>query len=187
MRRGHALAVVAAIALTGVSACGSSGQDAGAPKVATLVSTGATPAASAASSAGPERPRERIDMTSDERDALMVPYQKCLKDHGISQLKAKLATDGNSGVTAAEADAARYCEQHYLPLPPWEQDPANPDARDFAVAVVKCLKNKGVKYVEVSDDGISIAFGGDQNDARSISMGLDLEPVCEREVAAESH
>lgn len=182
MRRGHALAVVAAIALTGMSACGSGDKAGAAPKVATLASTGATPPASA--SAGPERPRERIDMTADEREALMVPYEKCLKSHGVSQLKAKQAADSKS-VTGAEAEAARYCDEHYFPLPPWEQDPANPDARDFAVAVVKCLKGKGVKYVEVSDDGISIAFGGDQNDARSISMGLDLSPECEREVAAK--
>jgi hypothetical protein len=176
MRRGHALA--AAICLMGVAACGSPAPTA--PKVATLAS-GPAPSASAG---GPERPRERIDMTADEREALMVPYQKCLKSHGVSQLKAKEAADSKS-VTGAEAEAARYCEEHYFPLPPWEQDPANPDARDFAVAVVKCLKGKGVKYVEVSDDGISIAFGGDQNDARSISMGLDLSPECEREVAAK--
>jgi hypothetical protein len=185
MRRGHALAVVAAIALTGTSACGSADKDNGPPKVATLASPGATPGPAASSAAaGPQRPRERIDMTAEERDALMVPYQKCLKDHGISDLKAKKAQDASTSGGPADA-AAQYCDEHYLPLPPWEQDPANPDARDFAVAVVKCLKGKGVKYVAVSEDGISVAFGGDDNDARSISMGLDLEPQCEREVAAK--
>jgi hypothetical protein len=172
--------VVTAIVLAAATGCGKAGDDAGkdAPRVATLASASASP------SAGPQRPRERIDMTSDERDALQVPYHKCLKSHGLSDLDAKKAEDaGKTGGPAA--DAARYCEEHYLPLPPWEQDPANPEARDFAVAVVKCLKSKGVKKVEVDADGISIALGGDDNDPRSISMGLDLEPQCERQVAAQ--
>jgi hypothetical protein len=178
MRRGQAL-VVTAVVLAAVSACGKPGADA--PQVATLAS--ASPAA-ASPSAGPQRPRERIDMTSDERDALQVPYRKCLKSHGLSDLDAKKAEDAAKAGGPA-ADAARFCEEHYLPLPPWEQDPANPEARDFAVAVVKCLKSKGVRKVEVDPDGISIALGGDDNDPRSISMGLDLEPACERQVAAQ--
>jgi hypothetical protein len=180
MRRGHALAV-AAIALTGLAACGSPATKADAPKVATLVSSapGQSP-----SPAEPQRPRERIDMTPEELDALMVPYEKCLKSHGLTELDLKKA-EATQGVSGPAAQAAKYCDEHYSPLPPWEKDPANPEARDFALAVVKCLRGKGVKYVEVSDDGISIALGGDSNDPRSISMGLDLEPQCEREVAAQ--
>jgi hypothetical protein len=46
----------------------------------------------------------------------------------------------------------------------------------------ECLKTKGVRYVEVLDDTYS--FGGEQNDQDSIVKGLELAPVCEREVAA---
>jgi hypothetical protein len=52
--------------------------------------------------------------------------------------------------------------------------------------VVKCLKREGVKFVEVSEDGISIALGGDQNDSRSITLGMDRIGDCEREVAAKN-
>jgi hypothetical protein len=185
MRRGHALAMVAVMALTGTAACGSADKDGAAPRVATLVSEPPAPGPSASGKdAGPQRPRERIDMTSDELDALRVPYEKCLKSKGVDQVGAKKAQDARMKGQPVD-EGARYCEDHYLPLPPWEKDPANPDARDFAVAVVKCLKGKGVKYVEVSDDGISLELGGPHNDAKSISKGLDLSPQCEREVAAK--
>jgi hypothetical protein len=175
--------VIAALAVTALAGCGSpakSGTGTTA-KVATLTS----PITSAsAGDAGPQRPRERLDMTSEERDALMVAYEKCLTTHGVTVLDAKKSQDAvkTGGVTNKWA---RYCEEHYVPLPPWEQDPANPEARDFAVAVVKCLKGKGVKEAAVTDDGVSITFGGDANDSRSISQGLELEPQCERGVAAQ--
>ncbi|BFU45239.1 hypothetical protein [Krasilnikovia sp. MM14-A1004] len=186
MRRSHVLAVVA-IALTATSACGSAekASDGGA-KVATLTSPQVSPSASA----GAQRPRERLDTTAEEFEAMLAPYNKCLKEHGYSVRDAKRAADRRqSGVEAApeqqkQDEAFRTCEAQYYPLPPWEKDPANPEARDFAVAVVKCLKRKGVKYVEVSDDGLSYALGGKNNDSRSISMGMDLAPDCEREVAA---
>lgn len=193
MRRSHAL-VIAAIALTTVTACG--GKEApeakdggGDAKVATLTST--APEKAVPSKAAAQRPRERLDTTPEEFEAMLGPYHKCLKERGYgpSDLKRKLAADAKPAVDAAtkEMDEAyRVCEAQFYPLPPWEKDPANPEARDFAVAVVKCLKNKGVKYVEVAEDGLSYAFGGEQNDKRSISMGLDLAPECEREAAAKN-
>ena len=195
MRRSSVI-VMTAIALSALSACGSSGSGSSAEKDAgTQVASLATPKASpsaAGKKAQSERPRERLDTTPEEFEALLVPFNKCLKRSGFKdQTQGKVAAD-RSKVSARPAskkeqaqDAAyRACEEQYYPLPAWEKDPANPEARDFARAVVKCLKQKGVKYVEVSDDGISPAFGGDQNDSRSISMGLELAPKCEREVAA---
>jgi hypothetical protein len=178
--------VVAAMAFTALAGCGSPAKsEAGAGvKVATLTSPAAGASASASAAAGPQRPRERLDMTSEEQDALMVGYEKCLKTHGLSVLDAKKSQD--AAKTGGVPDKwTRYCEEHYFPLPPWEQDPANPEARDFAVAVVKCLKGKGVEEAAVTDDGVSITFGGDGDDSRSISLGLELEPQCEREVAAQ--
>ncbi|MEU4239290.1 hypothetical protein [Actinoplanes sp. NPDC026619] len=178
--------MAAALALSVLSACESEGQ-AEKGRVATLTSTAATPSASAAATA--QRPRERLDTTPEEFEAMLGPYNKCMKEHG-GLLKGDIVTGGNVArpATAKEKEASdeatRICEPQFYPLPPWEKDPANPEARDFARDVVKCLKGKGVEYVEVSDDGISLALGGDQNDAKSIRLGLDLAPECERAVAA---
>jgi hypothetical protein len=143
------------------------------------------PVASApASAAAPERPRERLDTTPEEYEAMLKPYEKCMKEQG-----AKPKSEwGNKRPTGADIEklekADRVCGPQYTPLPPWERDPANPKSRDFARAVVKCLKKKGVEYVEVDPDGVSIALGGDQNDRKSITKGMDLIPECERESAA---
>ena len=189
--------MMTAIALTALSACGSSGgssggteKDAGA-QVASLATPEASPSA-AGQKAKTERPRERLDTTPEEFEAMMVPFNKCLKKSGFKdQLQGKLTADKSHSAARpaskkeeSQNAAYRACEEKYYPLPPWEKDPANPEARDFARALVKCLKAKGVKLVEVSDDGISPAFGGDRNDSRSISKGMDLTPECEREVAA---
>ncbi|GLY33958.1 hypothetical protein Kisp02_73230 [Kineosporia sp. NBRC 101731] len=142
-----------------------------------------------------ERPRERIDMTEQESEALLKPYQDCMFEHGVdirsSREQRTAKEQASGGMSAATSkDDARWtaaesaCSQFY-PLPAWEKDPANPEARDFARAVVVCLKNKGVRLVEVSSDGMSYAFGGEDNDARSISLGLEKAPECEREVAAD--
>ncbi|BCY10684.1 hypothetical protein L3i22_057720 [Actinoplanes sp. L3-i22] len=168
-----------------LSACGSPAKETAAPEVATL----ASPSAAVSASAAPQRPRERLDTTPEEFEAMLAPYNNCMAEHGAlskSDLaKGAVAKPGSDKDTAKFDEANRICEPQYFPLPPWEKDPANPESKDFARDVVKCLKSKGVKYVEVSDDGISIALGGDDNDARSISMGMDLIPGCERATAAK--
>jgi hypothetical protein len=185
--------VVTAIALTALSACGSSGdaEKGGGARVATLTTPEAKASPAAAKKAKADPPRERLDSTPEEFEAMLVPFNKCLKKNGFKDLDRKIASDQASSEVkpATKKDekklaAYRACEEQYYPLPPWEKDPANPEARDFALAVVKCLKQKGVKYVEVSEDGLSPSFGGAQNDSRSISMGMELAPECEREVAA---
>jgi hypothetical protein len=187
MRRSHPL-LVTVVALAALSACGSSEPAADkSSKVATL----ARPEAKASASAEPERPRERLDGTPEEFEAMLGPYDKCLKEHGAlpkrEWYKDNERPDPRTITKLADkAEAAdRICNPLYYPLPPWEKDPANPEARDFARDVVKCLKDKGVKFVETGDNGIDIALGGDQNDSRSISRGLDLMPECERQAAAK--
>ncbi|MCY1138250.1 hypothetical protein OWR29_09595 [Actinoplanes sp. Pm04-4] len=181
MRR-HLL-LASAIALVALPGCGAEPKDQSA-KVATLVSPAA---AEASASAPPQRPRERLDTTPEEFEAMLKPYNKCMKEHG-GYVKGE--GSGVRAATKAESDKAeaanRICEPQFMPLPPWEKDPANPESRDFARDVVACLKDKGVKYVAVADDGISIALGGDQNDSRSIRMGMELAPECERQVAART-
>ena len=186
--RGHLLlASVSAIALVALSGCGGEPEEKQSAKVATLVSV--APSAEGKAPAKPQRPRERLDTTPEEFEAMLGPYNKCMKENG-----GFVKGEGGSGsglrpATKAESDKAeaanRICEPQFMPLPPWEKDPANPEARDFVRDVVACLKDKGVKYVAVADDGISLSLGGDQNDSRSIRMGMELAPECERQVAAK--
>jgi hypothetical protein len=202
MRNRH-MSAVAAILLLAVSACGSAEEPRAEREVATLQSAAATTAATTgtAASKAPERPRERLDTTAEEFMALLGPFNKCMRENGVDfgGDDSGGAADRGGAPGPAEigrikpqtpeqeekyAEAQKVCEPQYYPLPPWEKDPANPEARDFAVAVVKCLKKKDVEFVAVSDDGISIALGGDDNDARSIRRGMDLLPECERRVAA---
>lgn len=186
--RGNRVLVVTVIVVTALSACtsaGGGGRDDEA-QVATLASAAAPPSAAARQQAAPARPRERLDTTPEEFEAMLVPYTKCMREHGGLRSGANPKVRPATAAEAEKAEAAnRICEPRFLPLPPWEKDPANPEARDFALAVVKCLKKEGVRYVEVSDDGISVALGGDQNDSRSIRRGMDLMPECERKAAAD--
>ena len=179
-----ALMLVAAMGVT--TGCTSEPATSGTPQVATLASTPA--AATGPASGAPERPRERLDGTPEDWAAMLKPYEKCMAGHGFDPIgmrrsgaAGKPAKIDEKKYAAAEAD----CQPKYYPLPPWEYDPANPEAKDFARDVVACLKHKGVKYVEVNPDGPGFAYGGEQNHAESISRGLQYTPECEREVAAK--
>ncbi|MFI9640539.1 hypothetical protein ACIG87_10790 [Micromonospora sp. NPDC051925] len=185
---------MSAVMLVALSACGATEEkqqtEDGAAQVATLTSP--EPERSGSAEPKERRPRERLDTTAEEFQAMLGPYNACLREQGFKSGKTG-AAGGDDALRPTnkkemeEFEAAnRICEPQFYPLPPWEKDPANPEARDFALGVMRCLKAKGVKYVEVAEDGVSLAFGGDQNDSRSISLGLDLAPECERKVAAES-
>ncbi|UQU63307.1 hypothetical protein COUCH_30495 [Couchioplanes caeruleus] len=171
--------VVAAIALTALSACTSpattKNDDGSGAKVASLASAGPSPSASATST----RPRYRFDMTAADEEALWAPYNKCLKGHGYTRVDAKKAEDAAAHgrrVDSKEAAALKECEEKFLPLPEWEKDPANPKASDFARAVNKCLKAKGIRM-----DGDSIA------DSENVAKALNTSSACEREVAASKY
>jgi hypothetical protein len=138
------------------------------------------------------RPRERIDMTEADRTRLYQPYLDCLKDNGIDPSKrgqeSGVLGSGATTDPAKAKNAGKVCEPK-LPLPAWEIDANNPDALDFGRKVVQCLKDKGVKYVELStgsDTGVvGPSLGGKNNDPESIRKGMDLTPECQREVAGK--
>ncbi|MEV4706347.1 hypothetical protein [Actinoplanes sp. NPDC049316] len=177
----HAVVVMAAVMLAG-SACSSAASTTDSPRVATLASTGSTPSASASAAS---RPRERLDTTAEEFEAMLKPYDNCLKEHGAKP-RGEWGGKRPTGAQLNKLEAAdKICNPLFYPLPPWEKDPANPEAKDFARDVVKCLKEKGIRYVEVGDNGLDIMLGGDQNDQESITKGMDKAPDCEREVAAK--
>ena len=175
--------LIAVVVLAGVAACSSGSSHAETPQVASLIPSSAAAPAPAPAVAKPERPRQRIDETEADYQALLKPYKSCMKAHGRTNDKEQSGWASGDDVPPAQAAAQQAC-QNFWPLPPWEQDPANPEAKDFARAVVKCLKGKGVKYVETTEDGIGIASGGARNDAESIAKTGEFLDDCQREVAA---
>lgn len=178
------LLCVVAVSAFVLAACGShpSTPQASVPTLATSATSGASAAPSGTGGSDPDagRPRERLDMTNDELNALNTAYTQCLTANGWT----KQRSDTDPALTA-KAEAACVSKN---PLPPWELDASNPHAGDFVHAVVQCLRGKGVRYVdeEPPQGGrYSLSFGGTQNDSSSISKGLDLTPACEKEVAAK--
>jgi hypothetical protein len=154
-------------------------------KVATLQSPSAASAVSPVSSANPvateaARPRERLDMTPDESQQLFETYNACLADHGFQK---------GPKVDESRLPAAENACLSKKPLPPWEYDTTNPEAVDFVHKLVLCLRAKGVRYVDEipvtpGDDRVTFSMGGRDNDSASISKGMNLTPVCEKELSA---
>lgn len=189
--------VLLAVVATGCSpakADEQSNDSAKAPEIATLTTPPPGKTTTKATPKDPDagRPRERIDMTDADRKRLYAPYMACLKDNGIdTSARGKEPGVLGSGPTTNPAkakNAGKVCEPK-LPLPAWEIDASNPDALEFGRKVVQCLKDKGVKYVELSTDNssgvIGPSLGGPQNDRQSITKGMDLMPQCQREVAGK--
>ena len=164
-------ALAALVVLAGCSTPPSPEED-----VATLQTTGSGASVTAPSTEpAASRPRERLDMTPEELEGLWTTYNQCLTDNGVD----KRAVDESNG------EAACLDKQ---PLPPWEYDVANPESADFLHSIVQCLRGKGIRFVEESPlepgaDRHSIALGGEQNDSESITKGMDLIPVCEKELS----
>ncbi|MBP2326573.1 hypothetical protein JOF56_006958 [Kibdelosporangium banguiense] len=150
-----------------------------APEIASLNTGGAAPSAPATTTTTEQRPRERLDMTSEDIDALYEVYSRCQAEHGVDKSKFE-----KSGVPSKEVmDAANKACLSKNPLPPWEKDANNPEAVDFAQRVVQCLRGKGVRYVEVDnqpgEEAVSYALGGPNNDSQSITLGLQYSKECE--------
>jgi len=155
-------------------------------QVASLTTPGTTTGSATSTAADPDngRPRERIDMTDADSTAMYDAYSACLAQHGFE--KSKAATTPRAELEQLEEKANAACVSKN-PLPPWELDSSNPHAADFVHAVVQCLRAKGVRLVseEPPQGGRMLyGFGGPQNDAESIRKGMELAPVCEKEVAA---
>lgn len=195
--------VLLAVVATGCSAAKADQQaqsnDSGnAPEIATLTTpppgkaTGNASGKTTPKDPDAGRPRERIDMTDADRTRLYAPYMSCLKDNGIDTSKRGqepgVLGSGPTTDPKKAKNAGKVCEPK-LPLPAWEIDASNPDALDFGRKVVQCLKDKGVKYVELSTDTssgiVGPSLGGKQNDMASITKGMDLMPECQREVAGK--
>jgi hypothetical protein len=191
------LTVVARLALAAgcllLAACGASSSSG--PAVAELPS-GSGPAsgssasggvlgtvsATAAAASSLARPRLRLDMTSEEEDAVYARHEVCLDQHGAG----KKAFSSSRRPTPEQERAGREACRAHDPLPPWEYDRANPESQAFVHRVVLCLRAKGVRYVEESSgegDQRGVSLGGKDNDPSSIRIGLEQIPGCERQAA----
>ncbi|MGW6442559.1 hypothetical protein [Lentzea sp. NPDC055074] len=157
----------------------------GTPEAQPQVASISTPPSSAAptSAQQEQRPRERLDMTPEDLEALTVPYDQCLASFGLDKKGRAAEGSGRPQPTKEELDKALQACESKSPLPPWEKDATNPEAVDFANRVVQCLRGKGVRYVEVHNEPgstmVSYALGGPNNDAASISLGLEHAKECE--------
>ena len=101
----HLLILV--VVLAAGSACSSDSPGTEAPKVATLSSPDSAPAGSApASSAAPARPRERLDTTPEEFEAMLGPYRKCMVAHGA--MSEKDVGAGGEPRPATKAETAEF-------------------------------------------------------------------------------
>lgn len=179
----HAVAAAVFIAIAAVGCSSSAGSQPQVAALPTSAAPGSSPSTSA--SAGTPtggRPRERLDETHSQADAMVAPWEQCMTAHGGSQ-KGKLATP-------AVQNAATAACAHLMPLPPWQYDPANPQALGFVQQVVACLHQHGVRYAQVQNPPgqgeIEIALGGPQNDQASINDGLQLIPTCNQQALRET-
>ncbi|MFG1609901.1 hypothetical protein [Actinoplanes sp. NPDC049265] len=174
------VAVLLAV-LAGGSGCSPEPATTAAPRVATLASPSTGPAASP-SVAPSERPRYRLDTTREEEAVLLRPYYKCLKDK--SGFDWEHMTEKPPPASMKKMGDIKQACSAELPLPAWEEDPANPEAKDFAHDVVACLKRRGANNVHVGEDGIGLEYDGGYEKRDTIRTTMDMVPDCQREVAA---
>ncbi|WP_433261419.1 lipoprotein [Actinosynnema sp. CS-041913] len=173
--------VLGLVLVATVTACSSPPDQA--DQVASLTTPGSGSPSSPATPADSQRPRMRIDMTPEDKDALYQVHIRCMAEHGVD--KTRFQTEGIPTDEVQKA-AAKACESSD-PLPPWEMDRANPETPDFTRRVVQCLRDKGVREVEVANDPnspiVSVSLGGPENDRESVVKGLELMPECEKEAS----
>jgi len=193
-------AAAGAIALLGMlAACSAPSADraggGGGPGIATLETAAPAPteAADPLFAEYGEPVRLRLDMSDEEGVDAWEPRDRCLADHSPALQGAPEGEGGDGASAGVGGDPAKAAEAESLclrvaPLPPWEFDAQNPDALRFAQHVVDCLHDRGVREVEITEADefgrINIAFGGETNDATSISLGMQYVDAC---VASESN
>lgn len=172
--------------LTTLAACSAPASDEGAgddSKIATLETGSPAPTASADPLFAKygEPIRERLDMTDEEGEAAWKPRDRCVADHTSAPQGAVEGGSGSSSAAAGDAEAEAICSR-LAPLPPWELDAKNPDALRFVQQVVDCLREHGVREVEIGEADqfgrIGILLGGESNDSSSISLGMQHTDAC---------
>jgi hypothetical protein len=153
------LVVTGLAALTLQTACGGGPEK---PKVASLAGEKA-PAGqpSATATQASERPRHRVDESEADRERIIAPWTKCMKDHGADLDTQPHTIAGAEKWSRDHQDAGTACGD-LLPLLPWGLDRSNPQYRDNIHQWVKCMNDKGLNIVETPDnDEQPWTYGGD--------------------------
>lgn len=134
--------VIAAASLLLLAAC--SQPPAPPANVASLDTSGSAPSNSAPTSANPEQPRLRMDMSEEEKNRLFEAHTACLKE---KDPKGTGTGPGPAGQRQYSEEAWSACALKW-PLPPWEMDSKNPTFADNWHKNVRCLNDKGLKVIE---------------------------------------
>ena len=199
-RGASAVRAAAAACLLVLTACGGSGggEASGKKEVASLPSSVAPSTSTSKGGGGSKqteasstRPQMRLDMTDEERQALIDAWDACLVKHGAryAQPGEQAGPAGNTkaGLKPSVADpvpqSAKNACTNKLPLLPPELDPGrNPHYRDDWVANVKCLRDHGIKVhlVEDNSDGDNaLAWTFDDNEGAVPADMTQIEHNCE--------
>jgi hypothetical protein len=138
---GFARVLAAACLLTAALPLAACGGTSDGPRVASLPGHGSASSHRFASTAPSQnagipdpdgRPRVSLNATNAQLAVLYKPYFACLRAHKyIDAVSA-----------SAKLAVAAKCE-HLEPLPAWQVDPSNPQARAFVGRTVTCLQAQG--------------------------------------------
>jgi hypothetical protein len=184
MSKRTTLLSVAGLLLLG--ACASPGHDQasqGDKRVATLASTGATPASSGTADVDHRRPQIRLDTSDAEHDRLYIAYDDCLVAHGVKVLTGRDQMGISDTISApsrlldhsGEPKSAYTACLSKQPLEPPELDEStNPNYAAQWNDNVKCLRAHGV-MVHVTKPG---EWTYDTSDTVTPDNEAELEKTC---------
>jgi hypothetical protein len=146
------------------------------PKVASLSGGGSSTAGQSANAgANKERPRHRVDESDADRERLIQPWNKCMKDNGADPDTQPNNIAGAEQWGRDHARAGDACRS-LLPELPWGEDKANPQYRDNIHQWVKCMNDKGLKVIETPDNDESPwRYADDATVADKDKIELDCE------------
>ncbi|ANZ41852.1 hypothetical protein BBK82_43905 [Lentzea guizhouensis] len=143
-------------------------------QVASLHTSGSSPASAAQAPAESEQPRLRMDMTEQEKQRLYDAHTACLAEKDPN---ATGTGPDPAGRRQYSDEAWRACAKTW-PLPPWEMDPGNPTFKDNWHKNVQCLNRRGMKVIETEPG--SWTYDGEQTLPEPERHRIEKE--CELEV-----
>ncbi|MFE2943330.1 hypothetical protein ACFXKG_30395 [Streptomyces sp. NPDC059255] len=155
--RAALLTLAGATALAVLTACGGGEADTGTSgqgDVASITSPAGEGGSAPPTGAEPDsgRPQIRLDSTNEEINRMYEAWTACLRENGA----------GDKEKTPPDAPGVKACEGKQ-PLDPPELDPArNPDYRDDARTMVRCMNKRGIKSV-VTEEGWGLEDGASMN------------------------
>ncbi len=130
-------------------------------QVASLSTPSSGPASTSASASEEGRPRHRLDESKEESQRINHVWSQCMKDHGADPDTQPPNIEGAKKWSADHKAAGDACRAK-LPLPPWSQDPDNPEYKDNMHNWVTCMKDAGMNVAESTDPEMAWTFTSSQ-------------------------